>query len=233
LSSGYHEPTWEPPNQGDAGTLGDGAVVVETVGPYEIVRSEPADPVQLASWLTSLGYAFNQADIDAIAPYIARHYTVVAVRVASPKPIDGTLPPIALTWAGSTLALPAALGTGDPQPLTVYIAAEGRYELPDATVPYARFTTWSDTTFLTRNDITLVSTMTPDDDPVAYHIDGDPSFHEVDVVEQIEYVPVTKCQDKQPVGCGCGNCSTQRTPRFDLGVIVVAIAIALRRRRRR
>ena len=219
--------TWTPPGLDDAG-FGDGAVTIETVGPYELVRAHPADPSELATWLTHLGYAFAQADVDAIAPYIKRGYWIVAVRVSPAYAMDANLAPLAMTWAGTDLVLPAALGaSGVAQRVTVYIAAEGRYELPGAVVSFAERTGSGPDGFLTRNDVTIAAA-TPDDDPHALKV-PDVVVHDEIVVTQDVRVPVSRCDDE--VGC-CRDCSAQRTPRFDLGVLVAAIAMTLRRRRR-
>ncbi len=224
----YEQPTppidWNPPGLDDA-NLGDGAVVSEPVGPYEIVRAQPADAAQLATWLAQLGYAYSQADLDAVAPYIARGFTVVAVRIANGYGSGQELPPISLTWAGSTLSLPAALGSGSPTPTTVYIAADGRYDLPGANVSFADINSLGETQFLTRNEIVLAPSPSPDADPVA-----SPSSLGVFVTtlhqDMMIKVPVEDCGDD--FGC----CSAQRRPRVDLALIALAVVLVVRRRRR-
>lgn len=227
------EPSWDPPPLGDGG-LGDGGLTVDTIGPYQVVRAEPADTAELASWLTTLGYLYLPADLDAVAPYVARGYTVVAVRVALPDLPDGQLSPIALTWPGAELRLPVALGSpsGAALPTTVYIAGPGRYELPGADVPFAWRTSWGDEGFLTRNEVMLDHGGDPDDDPVAVRVPGDPEDRVVEHEYRTVRVPVNDCDEELDLGCGCGRCATGRRVRGDGFVVVGALALALRRRRR-
>ena len=215
---------FDPPGVGDA-NLGDGAVVVEPVGPYEIVRVQPADIAELQALLTSFDYAVQQDDLDALAPYLARGFTVVALRVAADE-ADDSLVPISMTWPGTVLRLPLALGGADPGALTVYIAGKGRLELPGAEVSFAGFTFGGETEFLTRNDLSGLAVMSPDDDPIAMPIAGNPEFEIVNVVEKEKRVPVNDCGDVE-VGC----CNTGG-PRADFGLLAVGVAFALRRRRR-
>lgn len=231
------DPSWTPPGLGDAG-LGDrdAGYTVDTIGPYEVVRAQPADRAELASWLAGLGYLTLPADLDAVTPYIARGYTVVAIRVALPATPEGQLSPIALTWPGSELRLPAALGSpagGTPHLATVYIAGPGRFDLPDAFVPFAMQTSWGLEGFLTKNEVVLGESGDPDDDPVAIRVVGDPEEENIEDQYTEVHVPVHQyCDDQKPIGCGCGECSAG-APRFDALAVAGVLALVLRRRRRR
>lgn len=224
-------PSWEPPYIGDGG-LGDGGLVVDTIGPYDVLRAEPADASELATWLTGLGYLYDQADLDAVAPYIALDYTVVAVRVSVGQPTTTTFTPIALTWAGSELRLPVAFGTAPANiATTVYIAADGRYDLPGADVPFAYRTSYGDAGFLTKNELVLDSGAPPAEDPIATRVPGDPTYRDVEIEEKVIRIPVNDCGDD--IGC-CSQCSTGRhRVRPDMIVVVVACGWILRRKRRR
>lgn len=222
-------PSWDP-SFTDASVPGDGGggpPGVEAVGPYEVVRARPASPAELAGWLDDLGYVYQQEDLDATAPYIARGYTVVALRVA----VDDTaaLAPIALTWQGSTLTLPAAFGAATNTVTRVYIAGDQRYELDDAFVAFAARTGWGETAWLTRNDVVLASD-SPAADPVA-SARGTLEDIPVEVVYQEVHVPVSDCGD---VGC-CGDCNTTGgpSPTSVGGSLAVLILIGRRRRPRR
>lgn len=225
-------PSWEPPPLGDAGVgNGDGGYTVDTVGPYQILRAQPATPAELETWLAANHYLTLPADLAAVAPYISRGYTVVAVRVS----LDGTperdLPPIAVTWAGTELRLPVALGTpagASAHPTTVYIAGAGRLELPGAEVPFAWRTGWGAEGFLTKNVVVLESTGDPDDDPVAVAVPDVPERPVTDIYTT-RRVPVTDCE----VGCGCGECSSQRPVRGDWLIVTGVVVLTLRRKRRR
>jgi len=218
-------PSFDPPGLGDGG-LGDGPVEVEMVGPYQVVRVQPEDTAALAALLDSFGYVYQQADLDALAPYLDRGFTVVAVRVAIDQPTHGSMRPLSMTWAGTELRLPAALGSGGA--ITAYIAGDGRYEFDAATVPFAKQTFSNQRTFVTRNDLPALDVETPDDDPIAHRIDGDPEVHETIIVDREKRVPVSNCGES--VGC-CRDCNASG-PRADFGVLGAVVLVALRRRRR-
>jgi hypothetical protein len=240
----FGDPYWEPPAIGDGG-LGesDGGYSLDDVGPYQVLRATPSTTGELTEWLTDLDYLVMPDDVAAIAPYIAKGYTVVALRVALATTSDGQLAPIALTWAGSEIRLPAAVGsTNGAFPMTVYIAAEHRYDLPGAHVPFAFRVGHDGTSFVTRNEYTFDPT-SADEDPVAIKRDGDPEVREiVDHIVEIR-VPVedeSKCgcsssEEDDSHGDGCLLCNARSGPRPDWVVLFGAIAFTLvpRRRRRR
>jgi MYXO-CTERM domain-containing protein len=230
----YDPPAWDPPP-----VDGEGTPPIETVGPYEVARSRPADRAALAAWLDELGYIYAPIDVDAVAPYLALGYTVLAVRVVATAQFDGGLQPIALTWAGTELRVPLGLARrAEPASvaLTVFVAAEGRYELPGAIVPFAQRTAWAgDSRFLTRNDrVVDLEAVTADADPVLDRIVGDPTYHErVEIVEEVR-VPVDDCSDELDFDIGCcrigGGPPGAQTP---LLAAVAVVLVVLRRRRRR
>jgi hypothetical protein len=220
---------WQPPAIVDAAP-GDGPM--QMVGPYDVATARPLDAPALESWLAQLGYAYTQADIDAVTPYLARNYVVVAVRVAIDGPLDGALVPLALTWAGSELRLPAALGTRPAlEPLTAYVAAPTRYEFPGADLGFAGLTTNG---YLVRDTLMLSPSGSPETDPVALATAGPDYQTVIDQTQEVR-VPVTKncsSDDDVDIGC-CPACRTQRARvRLDWFVAVAAFAWTLRRRRR-
>jgi hypothetical protein len=231
----YSEPhadalAWQPPPLSDAAPA-DGPT--QMVGPYDVATARPLDASALEAWLAQLGYAYTQADIDAVTPYLARNYSVVAVRVAIAGPLDGALVPLALTWPGSELRLPAALGTRPAlEPLTAYVAAPTRFEFPDAALEFAGVTT---TGYLVRDTLMLSPSGSPDTDPVAYTTAGPDYQAVIDQTQEVR-VPVTKycsSDDDLDVGC-CPACQTQRTRlRIDWFVIMAAFAWVVRARSRR
>jgi hypothetical protein len=239
--------SWTPPGLGDGG-LGDGGLVEETIGPYQLVRAQPTSATELAGWLDQLGYEYVQDDVDAVAPYIALGYHVVALRVAVAKP--GTMPmtPVALTWAGSEVRVPAALGRGalTPGKLTVFVSAQSRYAFTDARLRFAGWTSgtscgWygcntGSSWYLTRSEIDLDQNQLPALDPVASEYFG-ADLVETEVIKQEVRVPVTVqcssgCGESDDAGC-CRNCSAAPSKRIDWGAIVLAVLVVLRRRRRR
>jgi hypothetical protein len=229
-------PSYTPPGLRDAG-LGDtdGGYTVDVVGPYEILRAQPSDTAELESWLANLGYMTLPADVAAVAPYIARGYTVVAIRVKVEGLSDGHLMPVSLTWPGTELRLPVALGSpagGPSRETTVYVVADGRYELPGAAVPFAYPTSFGLEGFLTKNVVVLDGdSADPDDDPVAaYAGDGIILDTRDEYVEK--HVPVRDCGD-MGIGCGCRDCSASRPVPGDWLIGAPAIAFVLMRKRRR
>jgi hypothetical protein len=222
-----------PPPLGDA-SLGDGAIIEETLGPYQFVRAQPTSSQELAGWLDQLGYEYMPADLDAVAPYIALGYHVVAIRVSTDTTMTTNLVPVALTWPGSELRVPAALGRGNPYPsvFTVYIAAERKYVLPGAKIRFAKPTNSSGTTYLTRNELLLDQNQPVSSDPIAVHLD-DYYVQESNVVDEYVHVPVeVPCDDEDEGGGCCTNCNAHAHTRFDWGVLALAVVFMLRRRRR-
>ncbi len=229
-------PSYDPPGLNDGG-LGDpdAGYSVDVVGPYEILRAQPRDTAELESWLTGLGYLTLPADVQAIAPYIARGYTVVAIRVKVDGLSDGHLMPVSLTWPGTELRLPVALGSptgGGARETTVYVVADGRYDLPGAAVPFAYPTGFGLNGFLTKNVVVLDDNSTdPDEDPVAtYSPNGEILLDTRDEYVEVK-VPVNDCGPM--IGCGCGDCSASRPPPGDWLIGPPIIALVLLRKRRR
>jgi len=219
-------PSWDPPP-----VDGTGTPAIETVGPYEVARAQPADPDALRAWLDSLGYAYLNEDVAAVAPYLTVGYTVLAVRIDADTVLDGGLEPLALTWAGNQIRVPVGLAVGGEQPsqaLTVYIAAEGRYDLPDADVGFAEYTSWGTARFLTRNDVVIDLTQPVVADPIAARVLGDPTYQATIVVPQMVRVPVSDCGD-----IGCCGVARRSTPPVGFLVLVGAVVAITRRRRRR
>lgn len=228
-------PTYDPPVLGDGG-LGDndGGFSVDVIGPYEVLRAQPRDTAELEGWLQGLGYMTLPADLAAVAPYITRGYTVVALRVKVDGLTDGHLVPVSLTWAGTELKLPVALGSpagGGPRTTTVYVVADGRYELPGADVPFAYPTGFGQQGFLTKNVVVLDDDSTnPDDDPVAAYAPGGEIVIDTVYVTEERKVPVRDCGD---FGCGCRECNASRPPPGDWMIGAPIIAFVLMRKRRR
>ena len=235
------DPLWDPPTFGDGG-LGDsdGGYSLDDIGPYQVLRANPTTTAELTTWLTDLDYLVMPDDVAAVAPYIAKGYTIVALRVALDATLDGDLAPIALTWSGSEIRLPAALGspTG-AYPTTVYIAADHRYDLPGANVPFAFRLGYDDARFLTRNELTFTNT-NADFDPIAIKIENDPEKR--DIIEHVTEIRVPVSDDSE---CGCDSgggghddgclCNAPGNPRPDWAILLGAIVFTLvpRGRRRR
>jgi hypothetical protein len=224
---------------GDAGYTppGDGGVALETIGAYEIVRVSSTDRASLAGWLDTYGYVYTSADLDAVEPYLTAGWTVIAVRVSTDHAHDGGLEPLSFTWPGNELRLPLGISR---QPsdfhyeLTVYVEADGRYELGGGQVSYARRTQGpggAGTSFLTRLELDVDPWREAADDPIAVRVDGDVEHEEYVYVTQEVHIPSSDCPpraDPGDRGC-CDTGSRQQLPGFLL--LIPALAFGLRRRR--
>jgi hypothetical protein len=183
---GFGGGSWSPPS----GSGGVGGSMIATIGPYEVATQQPTSRTDLATWLDELGYVYEASDLDALEPYITQGWSVVAVRISQTSSFTGGLQPLSMTWAGSEMTVPLRLAS--QASLTVYVAADHRYELPGAHVSFAGYTGSS---YVTRNEVTDFSS-----DLTAYRADADDWHRDTMIVYQDEHVPVTKdCDDDQ--GC--------------------------------
>ena len=204
---------WSPPS----GSGGVGGSTIATIGPYEVATQQPASRTDLATWLDELGYVYQASDLDALEPYIMQGWSVVAVRISQTSSFTGGLQPISMTWAGSEMTVPLRLAS---QPsLTVYVAADHRYELAGAHVSFAGYTGSS---YVTRNEVTDLSS-----DLTAYRADADDWHRDTMIVYQDEHVPVTKNCDDDDGGC------CQSGPGTTNGIMWGSALLLLMRRGRR
>ena len=198
----------------------DGGVTgpkTQTIGPYDVASMQPATRTELASWLDTLGYTYASADLDAIDPYLAIGWSVVAVRVTATAQLDGGLQPLSMTWAGSEIHVPLQLAT-DQSALTVYIESEHRVDLSGGHVSFADYLAGGG--YLTRNEVTYFGS-----DPVGVVPANEVPYRDVVTEQQMVPVPVNKCDDDG--GC-CQTSGSDTTG----ALYVAAVALALRRRRR-
>jgi hypothetical protein len=139
-----------------------------------------------------------------------------------------TLQGLAITWAGGNLSIPAALNAVSDT-LTVYIAADGTYAFPVAQI---KFSDYTGGTYVTRNELQLTSSTSPDEDPIAVRQPEDLHYHEV-IRETVEvHVPVqVDCDEPDnDLGC-CSDCNTRRRVRLDMIILALAVMFVVRRRR--
>ncbi|MCB9671282.1 MAG: DUF2330 domain-containing protein [Alphaproteobacteria bacterium] len=98
------------------------------VGPYETVTVSAADPVALVDWLQGEGFAVPDGVATSLAPYVADGHQFLALRLANGE-TSGALAPLALTFPGTTPAIPiqlTALAAAEDMPLTVYVLGKAR-----------------------------------------------------------------------------------------------------------
>jgi hypothetical protein len=115
--------------------------------------------------------------------------------------------------------------------VTVYVDAPSRYQFPDGTLHFARQT---DQGYLTRSELQISPSGSPDTDPMALAASGSDYEDVVDQDQEVR-VPVEHCPapSVEPIGC-CPACNTSdHRTRLDLFLIVAAFGWAVRARRRR
>jgi len=228
---GYNDPY----RDASFGSNDDGGVAIQTVGAYEVIRVTSTDRASLAGWLTQFGYVYTSYDLDAVEPYMAAGWTVIAVRVAVDHAHDGGLEPLSFTWPGKDVRLPLGIGQRPSPvhyPLTVYVSAEGRYELGGGHVSYARWTASPagvGTSFLTRVELDVDPAKAAANDPVAAHV-PDEQYSDTVTVTQEVHIPSSECPEsssKSDMGC----CDSGAGPESSFGFLIAAIAICVTRRR--
>ena len=241
---------WTPPDFGegeaaDAG-LPSGYVPVQAIGNYQIVVLAAASGAELAAWFDQTGFTYGAEDIAAIDPYLQLGWVVTAVRIKSDEPVDaGGLEPLAFTFEGDELRLPLAIGRqqgGGRALLRVYFAAEGRYELPEAGIPYAGFSTamTGERQFLTVNILDRDLSLGIEDDPVAERAPVDTEYQESYTRTITTRVPSSDCpsrgrddgDDWDLCGCRLGTGPGGTLASLLIGVAGAAFLWRPRRRRR-
>ncbi len=238
-SGSYHDPV----GQGDGVRVPDpppvlpepdDAARIDTVGAYEVARLTIATVTELAAWLDDAGYVYTVDDLAALEPYVSDGWTVIAVRVAAEPGYRGGLEPLAFTYPGTEIRVPVGVsrvvGAPGEMQLTVYVAAEGRYDVPGGTVRYAEDTPVGRAQFLTRTDLWIDLTLGADADPVAERHPSDAGVREVEILEQIVRIPVNRCPDED-IG-PCSDCAAHGGPGGGGLALFGLCALALLRRRR-
>lgn len=111
-----------------------GATVVDhvEVGPYEVAQLSGSDATAVADWLGEHDFTLPTALGNALGPYLAEGWLVVAVRLAptSGSLADG-LPPMRLAFETDTPVYPMRLSATAEvvQPLRLYVLADHRMDV--------------------------------------------------------------------------------------------------------
>ncbi|MEV0269413.1 DUF2330 domain-containing protein [Hamadaea sp. NPDC050747] len=119
---------------GAPGQSADGATVVDhvEVGPYDVAQLSGTDATAVSRWLTDNGFTLPTALGDALKPYLAEGWLVVAVRLA---PTSGSLsdglPPMRVEFETDTPVYPMRLSATAErrQPLRLYVLADHRMDI--------------------------------------------------------------------------------------------------------
>lgn len=136
---------WWTPSGGRDGAVGSRApgsgatgapTVVQqvTLGPLEATVLRGGDLAGLRQWLSDNGYQLKPAISDAMAPYVADHWSFVAIRLSSTTPLSGPLDPVRLTFESDRLVYPMRMSSAatSPQQVKLYVVADHRQQRVDA-----------------------------------------------------------------------------------------------------
>jgi len=124
---------WTTTTTASTGTSsGSGVTVIaeETVGPYETVQLQSADPAALQTWLASHGYEIPPDVVPVVDAYVTEGFNFLALKLIPGTDVSA-MQPVRVTAPGAGLGLPlrmVAAGTGAVTPITLWIMGEGRYE---------------------------------------------------------------------------------------------------------
>jgi hypothetical protein len=110
---------------------GDGVGVLgrQRLGPFEVTTLSAGDSGALASWLTAHGYRLPGRLAEALKPYVARHWTYTAIKLAPRQGrLTGALDPLRVTFGSDTPIYPIRLSrlATSPQSVHLYVLAPHR-----------------------------------------------------------------------------------------------------------
>jgi MYXO-CTERM domain-containing protein len=130
------------PFAGGGGAGGSSSVTVvaqNTVGPYETVQLNSADPSALGAWLAQHGYNIPSDIQPVIDAYVGEGFDFLALKLVPGQGVSA-MRPVRISTPGASAVLPlrmVAAGTGAITPITLWVMAEGRYDavnLPSFTI---------------------------------------------------------------------------------------------------
>jgi MYXO-CTERM domain-containing protein len=239
---GTSDPSWSGPSYSPPETPADSDAGIPasptTLGGYDLAVLANADLATVRSWLDAHQYAYTGNDLDALTPYVSAGWTVTAVRVHVGSSVDhGALAPLSFTFEGSSIRLPIAISRDSsdvPAPITVYVAAEKRYDFPSVSghVSFAQPVPFGGADYLTRDDLSVRFDVTADQDPVATaSLNG--NTQDVVTVTTVVHVPTTYCasnNNSSEGGCGCRLGTGDPDPALILFALVPLALLARRRR---
>ncbi|WP_285583439.1 DUF2330 domain-containing protein [Actinoallomurus iriomotensis] len=113
------------PRRGD----GVGVLARQRLGPFEVTTLSAGDSRALASWLTAHGYRLPGRLAEALKPYVARHWTYTAIKLAPRQGrLTGALDPLRVTFASDAPIYPIRLSrlATSPQSVHLYVLAPHR-----------------------------------------------------------------------------------------------------------
>lgn len=134
----------------------------QNIGPFDVANLSATDTSVLKNWLDENSFQLDAAVLDLMQPYIAEHWTFVAVRLnpdESSQELSGNLQPLWISFDSNKLVYPmrASANAKNAETLYLYVLADHRIDKQNAfgatDVTYAD---WVEPSALTAN-----STLTP------------------------------------------------------------------------
>ena len=105
----------------------------QRIGPFDVTRLAANDPVALATWLADKGFPHPDGLDANLAPYIADHWEIVAIQLASAQAgesLTGDLQPLRLSFTSDKVVYPMRLSRSatTPQTVDLYVLADHRMD---------------------------------------------------------------------------------------------------------
>ena len=123
-----------PVMSGAPGGARDGVGVLERqrLGPFEVTTLSAGDSRALATWLTSHGYHLPGRLAEGLKPYVAKHWTYTAIKLAPQHGrLTGQLDPLRVSFASNAPVYPIRLSrlAKTAQSVHLYVLAPHRVDV--------------------------------------------------------------------------------------------------------
>jgi hypothetical protein len=199
------------------------AILPSAIGPYEMAVLDGADANTLDTALLDRGFRGAPDELEAIRPYVAKGWYVVALRMRAG--IIGPPETVSFTYESSELRMPAWMHTD-----TIYVAADTRYQIPSTTVAFAApAKTVGGATFITRSQVEVAVHR---GDRVAERTAAKIVIPTIQVTHQIP-TPIERCPTPEKSGPGCAFTPNGAAPVTGPVNLLVAAGLLLLVRYRR
>jgi hypothetical protein len=117
------------------GTAAQPTVVRQVrLGPLEATTLAGGGLAGVRDWLRDNGYALRPEISAGLEPYLRDGWSVVAMRLVAPGPLDGGLDPVRLTFASEQLVYPMRMSAhaDSPQRVVIYTLGDHRMQRVDS-----------------------------------------------------------------------------------------------------
>jgi hypothetical protein len=122
---------------GARGGNGVGVLGTQRLGPFEVTTLSASDADGLANWLTAHGYRLSDRLAEALAPYVAEHWTYTAIKLVPQNgTLTGDLDPLRIEFPAKTPVYPIRLSrlAKTPQSVHLYVLAPHRVDVSGLTM---------------------------------------------------------------------------------------------------